>query len=347
MKLFDQLIKQLEKLAEEALPEVLKASSKEALFEAKTKFLGKKGLLSEALKLLKDLSAEERPQAGAVANRIRDTLEKAFTESLARIEDAEIESKLATEKIDISLPGRKPRIGAIHPLVQVRQRLLGIFSLLGFTQASGPEVETEFCNFEALNVPKDHPARDMQDTLYVSPGVVLRTHTSSMQIRSMLANPPPIKVVATGAVYRNDAVDATHSPMFHQIEGLYIDRGVTMADLKGTLEAFVRELFGSNTKVRLRPSYFPFTEPSVEVDSSCGFCGGKGCRICKHTGWIEILGAGMVNPAVLRAVGSDPEKYQGFAFGLGVERAAMLFLDVDDIRLLYENDLRFLEQFSG
>ena len=347
VKLFDQLIEQLEKVARDAGPEIARANTREELFESKTRFLGKKGLLSEALKLLKDLSTEERPKAGAAANKIRDELDRAFAESLLRIENAEIEKKLATEKIDISLPGRKPRVGALHPLLQVRQRLLGIFSLLGFTQAGGPEVETEFCNFEALNVPKDHPARDMQDTLYVSPGVVLRTHTSSMQIRSMLTMKPPIKVVATGAVYRNDAVDATHSPMFHQIEGLYVDRNVTMGDLKGTLEAFVKELFGSSTKIRLRPSYFPFTEPSVEVDSSCGFCGGKGCRICKHTGWIEILGAGMVNPAVLRAVGSDPEIFQGFAFGLGIERVGMLFYDIDDIRLFYENDIRFLEQFNG
>lgn len=339
------LIQKLEAIGREAAPELRRAASLEALQEVKTKYLGKKGLVSEVLKSLKDVADSERPQVGATANRLRDELEAVFREVATALEDAEISRRLASERIDISLPGRRTRLGALHPLVQVRNRLLTIFADLGFVQATGSEIETEFCNFEALNVPANHPARDMQDTLYVQPGVVLRTHTSSMQIRSMLAQPAPIKVVATGAVYRNDAVDATHSPMFHQIEGLYIDKNVSMGELKGTLELFARELFGANTQIRFRPSFFPFTEPSVEVDLSCLFCGGKGCRICKQSGWIEILGAGMVNPAVLKHVGYDPAVVNGFAFGLGIERIAMLFYDVDDIRLFYENDLRFLEQF--
>ena len=341
------LIQKLEAIGREAVPELARSPSLDAIQEVKTKYLGKKGAVSEVLKSLRDVSDSERPQVGAVANRLRDEIESAFRAAQEKLENADIEKRLATERLDITLAGRRIAMGAVHPLVQVRARLIRIFESLGFVLATGPEIETEFCNFEALNVPADHPARDMQDTLYVRPGVVLRTHTSSMQVRSMMAQDAPIKVVATGAVYRNDAVDATHSPMFHQIEGLYIDRQVDMGQLKGTLELFARELFGAGTKIRFRPSFFPFTEPSVEVDCSCAFCKQKGCRICKQSGWIEILGAGMVNPAVLEHVGYDPKIYNGFAFGLGIERIAMLFFDVDDIRLFYENDLRFLEQFIG
>lgn len=345
------ILDQLRALEPKGLAALSKAKSAPELQETKSQFLGKKGELSEILKGLKDLDAASRPVVGAEANRVRDSLEKAYAARLQDLEDAEISGRLAKEGLDLSLPGRRRKLGAKHPLTQVRSHLYGIFQELGFSIASGPEVETEFCNFEALNVPADHPARDMQDTLYCSPGIVLRTQTSSVQIRAMLLQPPPIKVVAAGAVYRNDAVDATHSPMFHQMEGLYVDKGVHMGHLRGTLELFARRLMGANTKIRLRPSFFPFTEPSVEVDFSCAFCSGKGCRVCKQSGWIEILGAGMVNPRVFTQVSKaggvnyDSSEVTGFAFGIGIERVAMLFYDINDIRLFYENDLRFLEQF--
>lgn len=316
------------------------------LFQLKARFLGKSGALSEVLKGLKDVSPAERPKIGGFANQLRDEFEAGIQARLKELEDQAIQEKLRLERIDVTLPGRRKKMGAVHPLVATTDRILDIFYRLGFTLITGPEVETEFCNFDALNVPKDHPARDMQDTLFLKNGHLLRTQTSSMQIRAMLAEKPPLRLVMSGAVYRSESVDATHGASFHQMECLCVDKNVTMEELKGTLEFFAKEMFGHKTKIRLRGSYFPFTEPSVEVDCTCVFCAGKGCRICKQSGWIEILGAGMVNPAVFEAVGYAPGEYTGFALGMGIERVAMLLHDVHDIRLFTENDLRFLEQFS-
>lgn len=326
----------------EGLP---KASSTEELFAFKARFLGKSGSLSDVLKGLKDATPEERPKIGGLANQLRDAFEKAIQARLTALEGAEIEKKLNSERIDVTLPGRRKHMGAVHPLVATQDRIIDIFTRLGFALVTGPEAETDFCNFEALNVPADHPARDMQDTLYLQNKSLLRTQTSAMQIRTMLREKPPLRIVMAGAVYRSESVDATHSAMFHQLEVLCVDKQVTMEELKGTLEYFAKEMFGNKTKIRLRGSYFPFTEPSVEVDCSCVFCGGKGCKVCKQTGWIEILGAGMVNPAVFEKVGYAPGEYSGFALGMGIERVAMLLNDISDIRLFYENDVRFLEQF--
>lgn len=327
---------------EQGLPAV---SSVEDLFLFKSKFLGKSGALSEVLKGLKDATPEERPKIGGLANQLRDAFEKAVQERLSALEDAEIGKKLSSERIDVTLPGRRKHMGGVHPLVQTQDRIIDIFTRLGFALVTGPEAETEFCNFEALNVPADHPARDMQDTLYLKQGSLLRTQTSAMQIRAMLGAKPPLRLVMAGAVYRSESVDATHSAMFHQLECLCVDKNVTMEQLKGTLEFFAKEMFGSRTKIRLRGSYFPFTEPSVEVDCSCVFCAGKGCKVCKQSGWIEILGAGMVNPAVFEKVGYPAGEYTGFALGMGIERVAMLMHDIHDLRLFYENDVRFLDQF--
>lgn len=322
-----------------------KASSMDELLQFKAKFLGKSGALSEVLKGLKDVSAADRPKIGGIANQLRDEFEKGVQARISEFENLEIEKKLSSERIDVTLPGRRKHIGGVHPLVQTQDRIIDIFSRLGFALITGPEVETDFCNFEALNVPADHPARDMQDTLYLKQGNLLRTQTSAMQIRAMLAQKPPLRFVMAGAVYRSESVDATHSAMFHQLECLCVDKNVTMEELKGTLEFFAKEMFGAKTKIRLRGSYFPFTEPSVEVDCSCVFCKGKGCKVCKQTGWIEILGAGMVNPAVFEKCGYAPGEYSGFALGMGIERIAMLMHDIHDLRLFYENDLRFLGQF--
>jgi phenylalanyl-tRNA synthetase alpha chain len=311
----------------------------------KNKFLGKSGALSEVLKGLKDVSAADRPKIGGLANQLRDSFEKSVAARLAQFENAEIEKKLGSEKIDVTLPGRRKHIGGVHPLMQTQDRIIDIFTRLGFALISGPEIETDFTNFEALNVPADHPARDMQDTLYLNGGNLLRTQTSAMQIRAMLAQKPPLRFVMAGAVYRSESVDATHSAMFHQLECLCVDKNVTMEELKGTLEFFAKEMFGHKTKIRMRGSYFPFTEPSVEVDCSCVFCKGSGCKVCKQTGWIEILGAGMVNPAVFEKVGYAAGEYTGFALGMGIERIAMLVHDIHDLRLFYENDVRFLSQF--
>ncbi len=322
-----------------------KVSSMDELLQFKAKFLGKSGALSEVLKGLKDVSAADRPKIGGIANQLRDEFEKGVQARISEFENLEIEKKLSSERIDVTLPGRRKHIGGVHPLVQTQDRIIDIFSRLGFALITGPEVETDFCNFEALNVPADHPARDMQDTLYLKQGNLLRTQTSAMQIRAMLAQKPPLRFVMAGAVYRSESVDATHSAMFHQLECLCVDKNVTMEELKGTLEFFAKEMFGAKTKIRLRGSYFPFTEPSVEVDCSCVFCKGKGCKVCKQTGWIEILGAGMVNPAVFEKCGYAPGEYSGFALGMGIERIAMLMHDIHDLRLFYENDLRFLGQF--
>jgi phenylalanyl-tRNA synthetase alpha chain len=335
-------LQQLKKTFEEGIPHL---TSMDDLLQFKAKFVGKSGGLSEVLKGLKDATADERPKIGALANQLRDFFEQALADRIKVFEEKEISKKLQGEKIDVTLPGRKKHMGAVHPLVQTQDRIIDIFTRLGFALITGPEAETDFCNFEALNVPADHPARDMQDTLYLKNGSLLRTQTSAMQIRAMLSQKPPLRLVMAGAVYRSESVDATHSAMFHQLECLCVDKNVTMEQLKGTLEFFAREMFGAKTKIRLRGSYFPFTEPSVEVDCSCVFCAGKGCKVCKQTGWIEILGAGMVNPAVFEKVGYAPGEFTGFALGMGIERVAMLMHDIHDLRLFYENDVRFLDQF--
>lgn len=339
------LIQQIQAVLAEAEPQIKACSTPEELANTKASILGKKGSLGNILKGLKDVPGEDRPKVGAEANKIRDQIQQIIDQRTDAIQQAKIAQKISAEKIDVTLPGYARRLGARHPLTQTIEQMIGVLRKLGFSVVDGPEVETDFCNFEALNFPADHPARDMQDSIYIQPGVLLRTQTSTMQIRTMLGDKPPIKVVAPGAVYRNEAVDATHSTMFHQVEGLYVDENVSMAELKGTLEFFAREFFGAKTKIRLRPSFFPFTEPSVEVDVSCIFCGGKGCGICKQSGFIEVLGAGMVNPNLYGFVGYEPGKYTGFAFGMGVERIAMLLYGIDDIRLFYQNDVRFLEQF--
>ena len=337
---------ELKKIKQKALAAMEEVNSLEGLNEMKVKFLGKKGELTSILKEMGKLSAEERPVVGQLANEIRDDINKYLDEKSAYIKKQALNAKLALESIDVTLPGKALPEGTKHPLTLVMDDAKEIFTGLGFEVAEGPEVESDYYNFEALNLPKDHPARDMQDTYYINKDIVLRTQTSAVQVRSMEKKNGalPVKMVCMGKVYRKDD-DATHSPMFHQIEGLVVDEHITMADLKGILLEFIQEMFGEKVSLRLRPSYFPFTEPSVEVDISCVNCGGKGCRVCSNTGWLEILGAGMVHPNVLRAGGYDPEKVTGFAFGMGVERIAMLKYGIDDLRLMFENDLRFLRQF--
>ncbi len=339
------ILEKLEIIRENFNRELVAQNTPDAIAQFKAKFLGKTGELSEVLKGLKDVSVADRPKIGGRANELRAEFEKSISEKISGLENAEIEKKLSSEKIDITLPGRRRSMGAVHPLTATMDRVIDIFARLGFSFITGPEAETEFCNFDALNVPKDHPARDMQDTLFLKNGNLLRTQTSSMQIRAMLAQKPPLRLVMAGAVYRSESVDATHSAMFHQLECLCVDKNITMEELKGTLEFFAKEMFGAKTKIRMRSSFFPFTEPSVEVDCTCVFCVGKGCKVCKHSGWIEILGAGMVNPAVFEKVGYASGEYTGFALGMGIERVAMLLHDINDLRLLYENDVRFLDQF--
>ena len=337
---------ELKKIKQKALAAMEETNSLEGLNEMKVKFLGKKGELTSILKEMGKLSAEERPVVGQLANEIRDDINKYLDEKSAYIKKQALNAKLALESIDVTLPGKVLPEGTKHPLTLVMDDAKEIFTGLGFEVAEGPEVESDYYNFEALNLPKDHPARDMQDTYYINKDIVLRTQTSAVQVRAMEKKNGalPVKMVCMGKVYRKDD-DATHSPMFHQIEGLVVDEHITMADLKGILLEFIQEMFGEKVSLRLRPSYFPFTEPSVEVDISCVNCGGKGCRVCSNTGWLEILGAGMVHPNVLRAGGYDPQKVTGFAFGMGVERIAMLKYGIDDLRLMFENDLRFLRQF--
>jgi phenylalanyl-tRNA synthetase alpha chain len=320
------------------------ANSESALQDVRVRYLGKKGELTAIMKEMGRLSPEERPVLGALANRVKEELEEVFASRQQNIREAEIARRLASERIDVTLPGRSFFVGTRHPITLVAEEIGEIFTSLGFGIEEGPEVEKDFYNFEALNMPKDHPARDMQDTFYISDDVVLRTHTSPVQIRTMLRQAPPVRVIAPGTVYRRDS-DITHSPMFHQIEGFLVDRHVTFGDLKGILTAFVTQMFGKNVGVRFRPSFFPFTEPSAEVDIQCVICGGAGCRVCKNSGWLEILGSGMIDPEVFRAVNYDPEAYSGFAFGMGLERIAMLKYGVNDLRLFFENDLRFLKQF--
>jgi len=323
-------------------------ASGQALEDVRVRFLGRKGLLAEAMSGLGGLDPADRPAAGRAANAVKTSLTELFDKAAAGLKQAAGDA--AQSRFDPTMPGMAPPLGSLHPITRVMDEICGVFQGLGFEVVTGPEVEADWYNFEALNMPPEHPARDMQDTLYVTDTVVLRTHTSSLQIRSMLARKPPVAVIAPGKVYRRDS-DLTHTPMFHQIEGLLVDRDVSMADLRGTLDAFVRQLFGADTKTRFRPSFFPFTEPSAEVDISCVMCGGTGqvngetCRVCKQTGWVEILGCGMVDPEVYRHVGYDPEKYTGFAFGLGIERVAMLKYGIGDLRMFFENDVRFLSQF--
>jgi phenylalanyl-tRNA synthetase alpha chain len=320
------------------------ATSELDLQQVKARFLGRKGELTAIMKGMGSLPAEQRPLFGALANEVKDRLELLFEARCEELRAAQLQRRLAAERLDVTLPGRRQRHGSKHPVRQVTEEIVAIFAALGFGVAEGPEVERDFYNFEALNIPRDHPARDMQDTFYVSDDVVLRTHTSPVQVRTMLKQAPPVRVVAPGTVYRRDS-DITHSPMFHQIEGFLVDRQVSFGDLKGILTTFINEYFGSGTGVRFRPSFFPFTEPSAEVDIQCVICGGSGCRVCKQSGWLEILGSGMIDPEVFKAVGYDPEVYTGFAFGMGIERIAMLKYGVNDLRLFYENDLRFLRQF--
>ena len=321
-------------------------SQSEADIEAiRVKYLGKKGELTAILKQMGSLSPEERPKMGALVNEAKQELETLIAEKKTELKSAEQLKKLAEETIDITLPHKEIKTGKLHPLNTVLDDMINIFQSMGFDVVDGPEVETDHYNFECLNVPADHPARDMQDTFYLAENLLLRTQTSAAQIRTMETRKPPIRVICPGRVFRADEVDATHSPVFHQIEGLVVDKGVTMCDLKGVLEEFAHEIYGSDTKVKFRPSFFPFTEPSVEVDVTCSECGGKGCRVCKGSGWIEILGAGMVHPNVLRSCGIDPEEYSGFAFVIGLDRLTTTRYKISDIRLLFENDKRFLDQF--
>ena len=322
-----------------------KTASENEIEELRVKYLGKKGELTALLKQMGSLSPEERPAMGQRVNEAKQKLEALITEKKAEMKQKATEAKLKAETIDITMPAKEVKTGGIHPLNHVVNDMIDIFQSMGFDVADGPEAETDHYNFECLNVPADHPARDMQDTFYLGENLLLRTQTSAAQIRTMETRKPPIRVICPGRVYRADEVDATHSPVFHQLEGLVVDKGITMCDLKGVLEQFAREIYGKDTKVRFRPSFFPFTEPSVEVDVSCSECGGKGCRVCKGAGWIEILGAGMVHPNVLRSCGIDPDIYTGFAFGIGIDRITTTRYKISDIRLLFENDKRFLEQF--
>ena len=336
-------IEQLKAAAAEALKN---ASSKEELEALRIKYLGKKGELTGLLKQLGSVAPEERPKIGQLVNEAKSKIETAINENRDKIARAAKELKLAGEAVDITMPAKEKKVGVLHPLNRVLDDMIDIFKSMGFDVVDGPEVETDHYNFECLNVPADHPARDMQDTFYLADKLLLRTQTSAAQIRTMETRKPPIRVICPGRVFRADEVDATHSPVFHQIEGLVVDKGITMCDLKGVLEQFAREIYGKDTEVRFRPSFFPFTEPSVEVDVTCSECGGKGCRVCKGSGWIEILGAGMVHPNVLRCCGIDPDEYSGFAFGIGLDRLTTTKYKISDIRLLFENDKRFLEQFD-
>ena len=332
-------------IKEAAFNEISTAENSTTLEEIRVKYLGKKGELTTILRGMGSLTPEERPVVGKLVNEAKNEVEAKLEEAVTKIKEKEKNAKLASEVIDISLPGKKQVIGKRHPLDLTLERMKEIFISMGFSIEDGPEVELDHYNFEALNIPKDHPARSEQDTFYINDNIVLRTQTSPIQIRTMENQEPPIKMISPGKVYRSDAVDATHSPMFHQMEGLVIDKGVTFADLKGTLELFAKKMFGDKVVTKFRPHHFPFTEPSAEMDATCFVCEGKGCRVCKGSGWIEILGCGMVHPNVLRNCGIDPEVYSGFAFGFGVDRMVMLKYGIDDIRALYESDMRFLNQF--
>ncbi|CAH1053889.1 phenylalanine--tRNA ligase subunit alpha [Paenibacillus pseudetheri] len=339
----------LEALKVEALAKLQEVMDPQVLNDLRVKYLGKKGELTEVLRGMGGLSAEERPVIGQVANQVRGAIEEIIGAKQEAFQQQETQQRLQAEKVDVTLPGRRMQQGGIHPLSRVVQEIEDIFIGMGYRVAEGPEVETDYYNFEALNLPKNHPARDMQDSFYLTDDLLMRTQTSPVQIRTMQAmnGEVPVKIICPGKVFRRDDDDATHSFQFHQIEGLVIGSNIRMSDLKGTLQQFVQEMFGPNTDIRLRPSFFPFTEPSVEVDVSCFKCGGDGCRLCKQSGWLEILGAGMVHPNVLKMGGYDPAKYSGFAFGMGVERIAMLKYGIDDIRHFYNNDMSFVKQFKG
>ncbi|HEX9778910.1 MAG TPA: phenylalanine--tRNA ligase subunit alpha [Geopsychrobacteraceae bacterium] len=334
----------LEKLQDDALSALRAAADEKSLQDVRVRFLGKKGELTEVMKGMRELAPDQRPVVGGLINKVKEQFEELFSSRREALQQQAIDRRLAQERVDVTLPGRKHFVGHKHPVTLVTEEIVAIFSRLGFTVEEGPEIEQDFYNFEALNIPRDHPARDMQDTFYISDDLVLRTHTSPVQIRTMLRQPPPVKVIAPGTVYRRDS-DLTHSPMFHQIEGFLVDKGINFGDLKGILTHFLKEYFGEKLAVRFRPSFFPFTEPSAEVDIACVICSGQGCRVCKGTGWLEILGCGMIDPEVFAAVAYDSSLYSGFAFGMGLERIAMLKYGVNDLRLFFENDQRFLCQF--
>ena len=336
---------QLEEIKSRAAAALANAKLPQEIDELRVRFLGKKGELTGILKQMGKLSPEERPVIGQLANEVRSWIETDIETRLTEIKASQMAARLESEKLDVTLPGKRPQFGAKHPLSIVLDEIKEIFIGMGFEIADGPEVETDYYNFEALNIPKDHPARDTQDTFYINENILLRTQTSPVQVRVMEQKKPPIRIISPGRVYRSDALDATHSPLFHQIEGLVVDKGITFADLKGTLETFIKRLYGEDSVVRFRPHHFPFTEPSAEVDVQCFNCKGEGCRLCKGEGWIEILGCGMVHPKVLSNCGIDPEVYSGFALGMGLERVVMRRYNIDDIRLFYENDVRFLKQF--
>jgi phenylalanyl-tRNA synthetase alpha chain len=338
------VIEALGHIREEALVSLSKAHTEKEITEIRVKTLGRKGSLTQLLKQLGTLPETERKEIGRRANEIKEALESQIEEALLQVKEREKREALEGERVDITLPGRRAPMGKRHPITQTLDEIVQIFSHLGFEVVEGPEVELDYYNFEALNIPKGHPAREMQATFFISEDVVLRTHTSPVQVRTMERRRPPVRVICPGAVYRCDS-DPTHSPMFHQVEGLLVDKGITFADLKGVLTVFVHEMFGEGTRLRFRPSFFPFTEPSAEVDIECFICGGKGCGVCSNTGWLEILGSGMVDPTVYQFVNYDAEEVTGFAFGMGIERIAMLKFGINDIRLFFNNDLRFLRQF--
>ncbi len=335
------MLQSIDQIKSKALEELKESLNKESIETLYVLYLGRKGFVTLFLRNISKLSAEERPAAGKKANEVKKFLEQAFSEALKNLK---LEKESQADKIDVSLPGRANQVGSLHPITIITNKICDIFLRMGFGIVKGPEIELDYYNFEALNIPKNHPARDMQDTFYVSDNIVLRTHTSPIQVRVMEKTKPPLKIIAPGKVYRCDS-DLTHTPMFHQVEGLAVGENMTFGDLKGVLSAFVQQLFDEQTSVRFRPSFFPFTEPSAEVDILCVMCRGKGCRVCSHTGWLEVLGAGMVDPAVFENVGYDAQKYSGFAFGMGIERIAMLKYRIDDIRNFFENDLRFIGQF--
>jgi phenylalanyl-tRNA synthetase alpha chain len=338
------MIEELTALREQAEAELRKAETEEELLTVRTRYLGRKGMLTGLLRNISNVVPEERPEFGKRCNEVKEDLSARIDQLLAGMAAAKREEGLLRERIDVTLPGRGVRHGSLHPVTQVREEICRIFAGLGFSVVEGPEVELDYYNFEALNIPKNHPARDMQDTFYIEDNIVLRTHTSPVQVRIMEKTKPPVRILSPGRVYRRDS-DISHTPMFHQIEGLLVDRGVTFGDLKGVLTMFLKQVFGEKTALRFRPSFFPFTEPSAEVDIRCVMCDGSGCRVCGQSGWLEILGSGMVDPEVFKNVGYDPDEFTGFAFGLGLERIAMLKFGISDIRLFFENDMRFLEQF--
>ncbi len=336
----------LNKIVCQALDDVAKCADSKSLTDIRVKFLGKNGEMTSVMKGMGKLSPEKRPAMGKLVNEAREKIENAIAEKDKKIKDEELALKLSAEAVDVTLPSKPTReVGSVHPLTRIKNEIIDIFKGFGFSVAEGPEIETDYFNFQLMNVPKDHPARDMQDTFYIDDNILLRTHTSPMQARIMTTQKPPMRVVVPGKVYRSDD-DASHSPIFNQIEGLAVDKKITLGDLQGVLTAFAEKIFSKDTKTRFRPSYFPFTEPSVEMDVTCSICGGKGCRVCKDTGWVEILGAGVVNPHVLDMCGLDSNEYSGFAFGFGVERIAMLKYAVPNIKMFYENDVRFLKQFN-